>query len=83
MKIIVKSQEQNLNLTLPTRLIFSKFILKLGLRIGEKYASKLEKIPPSAVDALVDELRKTKKKYGTWDLVEVRSADGEYIKITL
>lgn len=82
MKIIVKGNGQNISLSLPTKLIFSKRVLKLVLK-NNRHVSKLEKIPPHAVEALVDELRRVKKKYGTWELVEVDSADGEYVKITL
>lgn len=82
MKITVNGNGQNINLSLPTNLIFSKTVLKLVLK-NNRHASKLERIPPHAVDALVDELRRVKKVYGTWDLVEVDSADGEHIKITL
>lgn len=82
MKIIVRNQEQNLNLTLPTNLIFSKFVLKLVLK-NSRHIAKIDQIPSQAIDAMVDELRRVKKKHGSWDLVEVRSADGEYVKITL
>lgn len=82
MKIIVRNQEQNLNLTLPTNLIFSKFILKLVLK-NSRHISKIDQIPPQAIDALLDELRRIKKRYGSWELVEVHSADGEFVKITL
>jgi hypothetical protein len=40
-------------------------------------------LPDGALPALCDELRRIKKKYGTWDLVEVETASGQHVKITL
>ena len=57
--------------------------MKLGLRIGRAYSQNAPDIPPEAVDALCGEIRRIKKKHGSWDLVEVLSNDREAVKITL
>ena len=92
MKIQITGSGHDLNLTLPTKLIFSKFLIRTVLKhveIGpisakqENVSAKLEKLSPEMVDCLLDELHRIRKKYGSWELVEVHSADGEYVKITL
>lgn len=68
---------------LPTRFLFSKGMLKFGLWIGRKYSDEVPDVPPEAVDALCDEIRRIKKSYGSWELVDVQSADGERVRIIL
>jgi len=83
MKIKVRSDAQNFTLLLPTRLIFSKTILKFGLRVGKKYSDQVPDIPPEAVNALCNEIRRIKKTHGSWELVDVQSGDGEHVQIIL
>ncbi len=83
MKIKVRSKDKNITLLLPTRLVFSKTILKFGLGIGKRYSDAVPDIPPAAVDALCDELRRIKKTHTAWELVHVQSADGEEVQIIL
>ena len=83
MKIRIRSNERSFTLVLPTRMLFSKTILKFGLRIGKKYSSDVPDFPPETVDALCDEIRRIKKKHGSWELVNVQSSDGEQVQIVL
>lgn len=83
MKIRIRSDEHNFSIVLPTRVLFSKSILKFGLRIGKKYSADVPDIPPETVDALCDEIRRIKKKHGSWELVNVQSAGGEQVQIIL
>ena len=84
MKIRVKDDDTNINLWLPTNLIFGKLTVKLINGVGRKYAGEsLEKIPPEALEKLFAELRHIKKKHGSWKLVEVESADGGIVRVTL
>ena len=84
MRIQVRGESQNINLVLPTSLIFSKGIVWLANHFGRKYAAEaMDGIAPENLDALFAEFRRIKRKYGKWDLVEVESADGEYVKVTL
>lgn len=82
MKIQIREKKRNLTLTLPTRMIFSKFVRNLLLK-NDRHVSELENLPKDAADRLLGELKQIKKRYGAWDLVEVDCADGEYVKITL
>ena len=84
MRIKVKSEDTDINLILPTNLIFSKGTIWLANHFGRKYAGDAMKdIPPEALAVLFAEFRRIKRHYGHWTLVEVRSADGSEVKITL
>lgn len=84
MRIQFRSEDTHLTLWLPTNLIFSRGTVWLASRAGRKYAGPaMDTIPPQALAALFAELRRIKKKYGSWDLVEMESADGEYTRIRL
>ena len=83
MRIRVHSGQQKFSLALPTRLIFSKTLMKLGLRFGRAYSPDVPDLSPEAVDALCTEIRRIKKKYGSWELVDVCTAEGDTVQITL
>ena len=84
MKIHVKYDEGNIRLWLPTNLVFSKGTVWLANRVGRKYAGEaMKEIPPEALDKLFTELRWIKGIHGSWDLVEVKSADGNEVLIQL
>jgi len=99
MKIIIKGEGHNINIPIPTRMIFSKASVWTWLKLArktmhsaEKYIpenaedkveSYLESLPDKAVYALCDELLRIKRKHGSWDLVEVESSDGTHVLIQL
>ena len=83
MKIRVKSDDVNLNLVLPTRLLIGKTVVKLANTIGRRYTDALNDIPPETLEILCAELRRIKKKYGSWELVDVESAEGDIVQIIL
>lgn len=84
MKIRIKSEGQNLRLWLPTRLIFSKTVARLGGKYGVKYAGDaMKNIPPEAIEMLFAEFRRIKDCYSNWELVKIESADGSVVDISL
>ena len=85
MRIHIKSADQNLRLWFPTNLVFSRTVAAIVARYGLKYAGDVVKnMPPEAIRLLFGEFRRIKRTYGSLDLVEIVSADGqEQIKITL
>lgn len=99
MKIQITSDDRSLSLRIPTGLLFSKPMIWMGLKFMKKsssYAAQyipenpegksegfLNNLPEEAVYALCAELRHIKKTYGSWELVDVRSSDGEIVKIIL
>lgn len=83
MKIIIRSEERDFSIVLPTRLLFSKAVLKYGLKVGKRYSNAVPDIPPAAVDALCDEIRRIKKTHSAWELVNIQTADGEKVQIFL
>ena len=84
MRITVKSEDANINLVLPTNLIFGRGTVWLANHFGRKYAGEaMQDIPPEALDRLFAEFRRIKRRYRRWTLVEVHSADGSDVEITL
>lgn len=84
MKISIQAEGHNINLRLPTRMIFSKTVARIVNFSGRKYAGEgMDSITPEQMDALFAEFRRIKKMHGSWELVDVESADGEKVNITL
>ena len=84
MKIQVKAAGRNFTVPIPTGLIFSKATVWIANHFGRKYAGDAMKdIPPEAMDALFAELRRIKKKHGTWELADIESAGGEHVTVVL
>lgn len=84
MKIRIEAEGHNFSIPIPTTLFFSKGTVWLANRVGRKYAGDaMADIPPEALDKLFAEFRRIKKRYDHWELVEVQSASGERIEITL
>lgn len=99
MRIHVRADGHNIQIPIPTGLIFSKASVWLYLKLARSFSSRakqyipadveitadeiLEKLPEEAVYALCAEIMRIKRKHGHWDLVEVKSSSGEEVKITL
>jgi len=84
MRIRVRSKDTNINIPIPTRLIFSKGTAWLANHFGRKYAGDaLKDIPPEAMEKIFGEFRRMKRLDRHWQLVEIDTADGEHIEITL
>ena len=99
MKIRISTGSKNFTICVPTGMIFSKPALWLYMKIGRRsmsYAKQympedadvsvnnlFDNVPEEAAYAICDELRRIKKKYGTWELVNVESADGSLVNITI
>ncbi len=84
MRIQVKGEGHVVNLFLPTGLLFNPVSARIACHYIRKYApGTLSSISPEAIKVLCAELRRIKKKYGKWDLVDIQSADGERVLIRL
>lgn len=84
MKIRIQSGEKKFTVPFPTCLVFSRGSAWIANHIGRRYAGDaMKEIPPEAMDALFAEFRRIKSKHGSWELVNVQSADGDIVKITL
>lgn len=99
MRIHVKADGHNISIPIPTSLIFSKPSVWLYLKLAKKFSARageyiprevevsldsfLTQLPEEAVYALCAEIMRIRKKYGPWKLVEVHSASGEEVHITL
>ena len=84
MRIQIKSAEKNLNIVLPTKLIFGRWVVFLANTVGRRYAGEhMDAISPDSLNALFAEFRRIKDRYGKYELVDIESAAGEKVKIIL
>ena len=99
MKIQINAGGKRFHIGIPTDLIFSKPSVWLYMKIARNstaiaqqhmpddmdvsVSDILDNIPEEAVYALCDELRRIKRKHGSWKLLEVASADGSVVNIVL
>lgn len=84
MKIHIKSEGKNLRLYLPTGLLFSKTVARLGCKYGQRYAGDAVKgLSPEAMEALFAEFRSIKRKFKKWELVDIENTDGSFVRIIL
>ena len=84
MRIYVQSQGKRIHLMLPTQVIFSAPVAWLGSVVMRKYMpDAVRKLPQEAIRELFREVRRMKRKHGSWDLVEVDSKSGEKVLIRL
>lgn len=86
MKISVRADQCSLSIPLPNWLLLNPVSFRIVAQAVRKNCS--ERIPgisisPSAAKALAREIRRLKKRYGSLTIVEVYSANAEYITITL
>ena len=84
MKIRIKSRQFSFTLPFPTGLIFSKGTARIAVWAMEKNGNDaLASLPPESLERLFREFRRIKRKHGRWTLVEIQSAGGEEVIITL
>ena len=84
MKIHIKSDGQNIRIRIPTCFVFSPLVARLGCRYGLQYAGDAMKdISPEALAALFAEFRRIKRKYGSWELVNIESCNEDIVKVIL
>ncbi len=77
MKVRVKSSERwCFRLAIPTFLLFNRFTAFLASR-GET------KITYKQAWTLFREIKRFRRKYGKWKLIEVHSSDGEEIEVII
>lgn len=84
MRIQIKSDEKNLNIVLPTKLMFGRWVVYLANTVGRRYAGEhMNAVSPEALESLFAEFRRIKDTYGKWELVNIESSTGETVKIIL
>lgn len=83
MKICLESEGRRLQLVLPTRLIFSRRLLRFCLKMGKYTDVLVPDIPPEKLESICAEIMRVKRKYKRYELVDVVSADGDHVNITL
>jgi len=79
MHVIVKTDEVNIHLPIPNFV----FANKLAFKVFMSQHKDLVDIPEAKEEVLYHILKKGIKMYKGLELVEVETAEGEYVKITL
>lgn len=84
MRISVKTEEVSLSIPIPDWLLFGPLGAKTAASALKKYTPEVgQRLTEEALHTLLGALKKARDTYGTWDLVEVFTADGVRVKITL
>lgn len=85
MKIIVKSKKaKKIRLWLPTRLLLSKTIARIAKRHLNADIGRLNHlVPEEKLDDALKALRNMKRNHPGIPLVEAKSADGDYVLISM
>lgn len=84
MKILIDSGSRSFSVHLPTGLVFSRLGAGVAsLAVRNHAPEAVNTIPAEAMFALFAELRRVKRKYGEWELVDVAGSKGERVKIFL
>lgn len=81
MQIVVRSHEgTNIRLPIPTGLVLNRWGVAFMFGSMKKYGLNVTKEQASAFARLLNRYRRS---HPEWVLVEVESADGDYVKIRL
>nr|MBQ8243828.1 hypothetical protein [Oscillospiraceae bacterium] len=83
MRIRIQWQEHILQIALPTGWLLSPLALRLAsnqIALNEK---RIEGLSRKSAEILSAELKRIRKIHGDWVLVEVQSAGGETVTVTL
>ena len=87
MKIRIRENDRTYRFWIPGWLLWgpaTRWMLRVGMKTGKRYLPEtLQGLTPEKVEMLLLELRRIKRSRSTWELVDVQSADGTYIKIVL
>ncbi len=81
MKIVVRSsQGPKLWIPFPSALVFNRFSADFLVKMMDGNGMKLDK---AQARAIIKALNQYRRKHRDWVLVEVQSADGDYVKVKL
>lgn len=81
MKVKIDTEEKKLNIRIPSSLLYSSIVFKIIERaIEDKSGLRMDKETKQKVRGL---LKKAVKEYKGLKLVEIHSAEGEMIEVTL
>lgn len=83
MKITITDQLGSKSFSLPNSLLLNRVTARIAVSSAARYHPVSSTISQRAMETLFDQVKACQKQYGSWVLVEVRSADGRNIEITL
>ena len=83
MRISIQGNDHNIRLALPTAFVFNRHFLRFTLGRIRVDGVEINGLSRQQAKALSAEIRRIKNNCGGWTLVEVYSADGEQVTVTL
>ena len=84
MRINITDGERNICIPLPTSLLFSDLTAYICTKAIERYVpERAHYFNDYQLKALFQAIRQIKRQRGSWVLVDVKSADGQTVKITI
>jgi len=96
MKVTIKTKGRNLSLPVPNGLIFSKASSKVWETVAKVFSKKdgkpdedkhvdqlIGEVSPDAARAISEEIRRIQGAYGTFTLVQAKTASGDEVLIEL
>lgn len=83
MKIVIKVPERRaIRIMLPSRLVFNRPAIALWFAFAKDTTDALP-CSKEQLFSLIDTIRACRRQFPDWTLVEVTSANGEYVKVKL
>lgn len=84
MRIKLKaSGMRQFTIALPTGMVFSPTLIRLGLCIGRRYSAEVPDISAHDLRTICKAVKQIKRRYGRYELVAAESSDGDFVRITL
>ena len=84
MRIRVSGEGRDINICIPTTLIFNGITAEIAtLCLRRSAPDQLNQLSSRQMRSLFSEFRRIKDKHGSWELIDVQSSDGEIVKIIL
>ena len=82
MKVVIKSEKTNLFIILPTSLILNRLSATIAIKIIK---SKQPSIDISGYDfkKFINSIKNYKRQHKRWEVVNISSADGEIVFVSL
>lgn len=84
MRIQVSEGDREINIRIPTALVFNRITAMVAIcSIKKRAPDRMRYLSHGKICALFAEFRRIRQMKGSWELVNVEAADGKKVKIIL
>lgn len=81
-KVIDPQENLNLNFVIPNGFLMNRFLFHIIYKSIQKSTNQLP-LEEEKIYLLIHALKQSKKQFGSYDLVDIESKDGEIVKIRI